>query len=366
MTAVDAAGERDGARPVRDEDAFDVDAAHAWLAARVPALAGPPPEVRQFSGGASNLTYLLRYPGRELILRRPPAGKKAASAHDMGREYRVQSLLAPVYPYVPAMVAFCDDASVIGAEFYVMERVAGLIPRASLPPEVPRDPATVRRLCEAVVDRLVELHQVDAEAAGLGELGRGRGYVQRQVRGWSERYRAAKTWNVPRFEHVMAWLEDNRPDDVDHCVIHNDYRFDNVVLDPADPARVVGVLDWELATLGDPLMDLGSSLAYWVQADDDRLFKAFRRQPTHLPGMLTRQEVVRRYAERTGLDVGADQWRFYEVFGLFRVAVIAQQIYLRYHRRETRNPAFRHYWLAVRFLHRRCRKVMRKGPIGWR
>jgi len=364
VTAVDDAAERDGARPVRDEDAFDVGAAHAWLAARVPELAGPPPQVRQFSGGSSNLTYLLRYPGRDLILRRPPAGRKAASAHDMGREYRVQSLLAPVYPYVPAMVAFCDDASVIGAEFYVMERVAGLIPRASLPPEVPGDPDTVRRLCEAVVDRLVELHQVDAEAAGLGELGRGRGYVERQVRGWSERYRAARTWNVPSFERVMAWLEDNRPEDVAHCVIHNDYRFDNVVLDPADPARVVGVLDWELATLGDPLMDLGSSLAYWVQSDDDRLFKAFRRQPTHLPGMLTRQEVVARYAERTGLAVG--DWRFYEVFGLFRVAVIAQQIYLRYHRRETRNPAFRHYWLAVRLLHRRCRKVMRKGPIGWR
>ena len=355
------------ARDVRAEDAFDVAAAHGWLSAQVPELAGAEPEVRQFPGGASNLTYLLRYPGRELILRRPPAGTKAASAHDMAREYRVQSLLAPVYPYVPRMVAFCGEPGVIGGEFYVMERVAGLIPRSRLPESVPRDEATVRALCESVVDRLVDLHLVDPHAAGLDGMGKGAGYVERQVRGWSGRYRAAKTWNVPSFEKVMAWLEANRPGDVAQCVIHNDYRFDNVVLDPDEPTRVVAVLDWELATIGDPLMDLGGSLAYWVQADDDRLFRAFRRQPTHLPGMLTRQQVVRRYAERTGRAqaLSADTWRFYEVFGLFRLAVIAQQIYFRYHRRQTRNPAFRNLWLAVNYLHHRCRKVMRKGPIGW-
>ena len=351
------------AKPVRDEDAFDVPAVHAWLSTQAPELAGPVPEVRQFSGGASNLTYLLAYPGRELILRRPPAGHKAASAHDMAREYRVQSLLAPAYPYVPRMVAYCGDASVIGAEFYVMERIAGLIPRARLPRQVPRDEATVRALCESVVDRLVELHQVDPQAAGLGDLGKGWGYVERQVRGWSQRYTASKTWNVPSFTKVMAWLEANRPADVAQRVVHNDYRFDNVVLDPDEPTRVVGVLDWEMATVGDPLMDLGGSLAYWVQAGDSRPFRAFKLQPTDAPGMLTRQEVVRRYAERTGLAV--DDWRFYEVFGLFRVAVIAQQISYRYMRGETTNPAFRKFWLAVNYLHARCRRVIRQGPIGW-
>lgn len=352
---------------MRAEDAFDVAAVHAWLAARTPELAGPPPEVRQFRGGSSNLTYLLRYPGRDLILRRPPAGHKAASAHDMGREYRVQSRLAPVYPFVPRMVAFCDDHAVLGADFYVMERIDGLILRKELPPELGLDAGGVRRLCTAVVDRFAELHAIDPEAAGLADLGKGPGYVHRQVTGWSARYRAARTWNVPRFERVMAWLDAHQPGDVGQRLLHNDYRFDNVVLDPADPARIVGVLDWEMATVGDPLMDLGSSLAYWVQADDDGAFRRFRMQPTHAPGMLTRREVVARHAERTGIAAGldADTWRFYEAFGLFRLAVVAQQLYARYHRGETTNPAFKRMFVAVNYLHRRCRRVIRSGPVGW-
>jgi aminoglycoside phosphotransferase (APT) family kinase protein len=346
----------DAARPVRDEDAFDVGAVHGWLSPRVEGLGDDPPEVRQFSGGASNLTYLLSYPARDLVLRRPPHGTKAASAHDMAREHRVQARLAPVFPYVPAMVAYCDDTSVVGSEFYVMERLEGVILRANPPASLGLTEDRTRALCTTVIDRLADLHAVDVAAAGLSDLGRGSGYVERQVAGWSERYRAARTWNVPRFERVMAWLEAERPDDVGTCLIHNDYRFDNVVIDHDDPTRVVGVLDWEMATLGDPLMDLGAALAYWVQADDDRLFRAFRRQPTHLPGMLTRAEVVRRYADRSGLDVA--DWRFYEVYGLFRLAVIVQQIYARYAAKQTRNPAFRHFWLAVHLLERRCRRVI--------
>jgi aminoglycoside phosphotransferase (APT) family kinase protein len=348
---------RDEPRSVRGEDAFDVEAVHAWLADRVDDLGGSPPEVRQFSGGASNLPYLLRYPDRDLILRRPPAGEKAASAHDMRREHRVQSLLKPVYPCVPEMIAFCDDPAFIGSEFYVMERLEGIILRADLPPGLDLTEPQVRELCTSVVDGLIDLHAIDPEEAGLTGLGRGEGYVERQISGWSKRYRAARTWNVPRFEKVMAWLEANRPADVASRVIHNDYRFDNVVLDPDDPTRIVGVLDWEMATLGDPLMDLGASLAYWVQADDDRVFAAFRRQPTHVPGMLTRAEVVDRYLERTGFSIG--DWRFYEVYGLFRLAVIVQQIYRRYARRETRNPAFRFFWVAVHLLDRRC--IIRRG-----
>lgn len=347
----------EGARAVRDEDAFDVAALDAWLRERAGGLSGPP-DVRQFSGGASNLTYLLRYPGRDLILRRPPPGAKAASAHDMAREHRVQQALKPVYPYVPEMVALCQDPGVLGSDFYVMERVEGTILRQDIPPELGLDAAATRRLCESVVDRLVDLHAVDPTgAAGLADLGRGPGYVRRQVEGWSGRYRAARTRNAPSFARVMRWLDERQPADAGACVIHNDFRFDNVVLAPDDPQRIVGVLDWEMATVGDPLMDLGGALAYWVESGDDRVMRAFRRQPTHRPGMLTRAEVVERYAERTGRTI--DDWAFYEVFGLFRLAVIIQQIYRRYSLGQTRNPAFRHYWLAVRYLDRRCRRIIR-------
>jgi aminoglycoside phosphotransferase (APT) family kinase protein len=345
----------DGAKAVRDEDAFDVVAVDGWLQGIQPGLSGPP-EVKQFSGGASNLTYLLRYPERDLILRRPPPGTKAASAHDMAREYRVQDSLKPVFPYVPTMVGLCQDESVIGSDFYVMERLEGTILRKEIPSDLGLDPAGLRGLCESVIDRLVDLHSVDPTAAGLADMGKGPGYVRRQVEGWSRRYRAAKTWNVPSFERVMRWLDENQPDDVAQCVIHNDFRLDNVVLAPGDQ-RIVGILDWEMATIGDPLMDLGGAMAYWVQADDDRLFHLLRRQPTNAPGMLTRQEVVALYAARSGGEI--DNWVFYEVFGLFRLATILQQIYYRYHHKQTRNPAFRHFWLGVRYLDRRCRKIIK-------
>jgi len=197
------------------------------------------------------------------------------------------------------------------------------------------------------------------KGTNLAELGKGAGYCQRQIAGWSDRYEKARTWNVPAFTGVRAWLKANTPQDVATCVIHGDWRLDNVVLDPDDPTRIIGVLDWEMATLGDPLMDLGNALAYWVQADDGVLMRSTRRQPSHLPGMLTRQEVVARYLEKSGRKV--DNWAFYEVYGLFRLAVIAQQIYYRYHHKQTRNPAFRHFWLLIHYLHWRCRRVIAKG-----
>jgi aminoglycoside phosphotransferase (APT) family kinase protein len=346
------------ARPVRDEDAFDVSAVDDWLRPHAPGVTGPP-EVRQFSGGASNLTYLLSYPERDLILRRPPAGTKAASAHDMAREYRVQRALKPAFPYVPEMVGLCQDHSVIGSDFYVMEPVLGTILRKDLPSGLDLDAAGARRLCESLIDRLVDLHQVDPAAAGLADLGKGPGYVARQVEGWSRRYGAAKTWNVPSFEKVMRWLDANQPGDVGACIIHNDFRLDNVVLAPDDPQRIVGILDWEMATIGDPLMDLGGALAYWVEPGDGRFMQSLRRQPTTAPGMLSRDEVVAHYAARTGRQI--DDWRFYEAFGLFRVATILQQIYNRYHRKQTRNPTFRNFWIAVNYLDRRCRKVLRQA-----
>ncbi len=343
---------------LRDEDVFEIDAVDAWLKKQIDGLEGTP-EVEQFSRGASNLTYRLRYENRDLILRRPPPGTKAKSAHNMVREHDIQKALKPVYPWVPEMLALCTDESVIGCDFYVMERMEGVILRKNLPPALNFDRQQVETLCRNAVDRLIELHSVDVEAAGLSELGKGAGYNRRQIEGWSERYKRAKTWNVLPGHYVMDWLADNIPDEVAICVIHGDFRFDNLVLDADDPLKIIGVLDWELATLGDPLMDLGNSLAYWVQADDDRYFRGFRRQPTHVPGMMKRPEVVEYYCERMGLK--PDNWAFYEVYGLFRLAVIAQQIYYRYHHRQTRNPQFRHFWIAVNYLLWRCRKLIRSA-----
>ena len=337
------------------EKELDTAAVDAWLRERVPGLAGPP-RVSVFHGGASNWTYRLEYEGDDLVLRRPPAGTKAKSAHDMGREFRIQSALSPVYPFVPEMIAFCDDASVIGSEFYVMRRIPGLILRARLPVGLVLGPEAARALCLQVVDRLVDLHRVDARAAGLENFGKGAGYARRQIEGWTGRYGEARTWNVPRFRRVLAWLRANTPDDVATCVIHNDFRLDNLVLDPAEPTRIAGVLDWEMATLGDPLMDLGNSLAYWVEAGDDVVARATRRQPTHLAGMLTRREVAAAYFERSGL--APRDTTFYEVYGLFRLAAIAQQIYFRFHAGQTRNPAFRRFWLMAHYLEWRCMRLI--------
>jgi len=357
MSGADAQFLTDRGGAVREGEALDVAAVEGWMREQGVQLHGEA-ELTQFSGGASNWTYRLKYANRDLILRRPPAGTRAKSAHDMQREYRVQSALKPQYPAVPDMVALCTDESVIGCDFYVMDRIDGIIPRANLPRGLELGEAQVRELCENAIDKLAELHGVDYRAAGLETLGRGEGYVRRQVEGWSARYLKARTWNVPSFRRVRDWLHANMPDDVATCVIHNDWRFDNLVLDAADPTRIIGVLDWEMATLGDPLMDLGSALAYWVQADDDRFMRSLRRQPTHLPGMLTRREVVNRYLENSGLR--CDNWTFYEVFGLFRLAVIVQQIYYRYHHRQTRNPAFKRFWLLVHYFHRRCRRLLRE------
>ncbi|MGY1802387.1 phosphotransferase family protein [Blastococcus sp. SYSU D00922] len=354
------------ARDVRAEDAFDVGAAAAWLAAHADREAAgvdlaAVPEVRQFSGGVSNLTYLLRYPDGDLILRRPPRGTHHKGAHDMAREHRIQTALGRVLPYVPRTVALCEDASVVGTPFYVMRRIEGPIPRKELPRDVRLSRDEVAALCRNVVDLLVELHAVDVAAAGLADLGKGPGYVRRQVEGWSERYRRARTWNVGSFSTVMRWLDENQPGDRAHTLVHNDFRFDNVVLDPDDPTQPIGLLDWELATVGDPLMDLAGSLGYWLQADDGRLMQVFRRQPTHLPGMMTREQVVAHYAERSGRTVTRSEWAWYEVFGLFRVAVIAQQVYQRYWTGQTTNRQFRLFGVAVVLLELRCRRIIARA-----
>ena len=342
---------------VRDEDDVDIEAVADWLRTHALAfrddLVGTP-QVRQYAGGASNLTYLLRWPERDLVLRRPPTGAKAAGAHDMGREFTVQAALAPHFPYVATMVGHCTDPAVIGSEFYVMEKLDGLVPRVDFGFEI--SPEQVDRLCRNAVDVLIDLHSVDlAEAPDLAALGKGEGYVARQVAGWTRRFADARTDDTGDWSDVVAWLSEHQPTDVAQRLIHNDYRFDNLVLDAADPTRVVGVLDWEMATVGDPLMDLSGVTAYWVEVGDSDFLQRFRRQPTTAPGMWTRDQVVAYYAERTGFAITPERWRFYEVFGLFRLAVIAQQIFYRYAHGQTTNEAYAIFGPAVAALEAECR-----------
>jgi aminoglycoside phosphotransferase (APT) family kinase protein len=346
----------DQAKSVRQGEELNIKAVQEWLKqnADVP---NELPTITQYSGGASNWTYCLTYSNQEFILRRPPAGTKAKSAHDMNREFQVQSKLKPVFQYVPKMIALCQDENVIGCDFYVMEKLTGIIPRANLPKGLLLSESEVRLLCTNVLDKLIQLHQVDYQAAGLATLGKGEGYTRRQIEGWTARYGKAKTWNVPSYQKVSDWLNERIPKDVATCVIHNDYRFDNVVLSAENPTEVIGILDWELSTLGDPLMELGSSLAYWIEETDNFVMKSSRRQPTNLKGMFTRQEVVEYYLDKTGFKT--DNWAFYEVYGLFRLAGILQQIYYRYHHKQTNNPAFKRFWILGNVLNWRCLKVMK-------
>ena len=351
MSVIDVGGN------VREGEELEVAAVENWLKQQGIELHGQA-DVTQYSGGASNWTYRLKYNNADLILRRPPKGTKAKSAHDMAREYHVQHHLSPFYSVLPEMVALCQDESVIGCDFYVMKRIKGIIPRAKLPPELQFGEAEVNKLCVNVIDKLIELHQVPYQGTELEKLGKGDGYCRRQVEGWDARFEKARTLNVPSFKFVRKWLLENIPDDTNTCIIHNDWRFDNVILDPNNPTEVIGVLDWEMATLGDPLMDLGSALAYWVEETDNMIFKSTRRQPTHLKGMFTRKQVVDYYLKK--MDMQTENWTFYEVFGIFRLAVIAQQIYYRYYHQQTNNPAFKDFWIVIHALHIRALKLIGK------
>jgi aminoglycoside phosphotransferase (APT) family kinase protein len=328
----------------RDDNAFDTGRLVEWLRECLPEWPSGALQLSQFQGGASNLTFELQMGDKRLILRRPPPGTKPRSGHDMGREFRVLSGLYGHYP-CPRPLAYCDETDVIGAPFYVMEKVEGIILRRDPPQGLDYGPERAGHLCRALWDQQIALHELDYAAAGLADLGRPEGYVARQVEGWNERYRRARTEDAPACEEIMHWLErEQPPDGARPGLIHNDYRFDNVVLDPTDQLSIIAVLDWEMCTLGDPLMDLGCSLAYWVEAGDPAPMQTIRMQPSGLPGMMTRADVVRYYTEQTGRAV--DNPRFYYVFGLFRLAVIAQQIYFRFYNGQSRNPrhqAFGHF-----------------------
>ena len=297
-----------------------------------------PLEIAQFPSGHSNLTYFLRLGDRELVLRRPPFGTKVKSAHDMGREYRVLAKLHGAYSPAPEVLLYSDDLSILGSPFYLMKPIHGIILRRALPPGFDFPPDIARRLSESFVQNLARLHGLDYAAIGLADLGKPLGYLERQVRGWIERYHGSKTHELAEVEPISAWLTKNLPPSGEAALIHNDYKFDNVVLDSADITKIVGVLDWEMCTIGDPLSDLGTALAYWVQAGDPEELQKIRWGPTNSPGTLTRSELVERYARMTGRDV--DPMVFYVAFARFKVAVIVQQIYYRYHHGLTKDQRF--------------------------
>ncbi len=350
-----------GAQEVRPGEELDVARVEAYLKDTLDGLGGPL-TLKQFPSGYSNLTYLVTIGDRELVLRRPPFGTKAKTAHDMGREYRVLSALDGVFPYAPRPLLYTEDEAIIGCPFYVMERIPGIILRREPPPGLNLSPAQMGALCRRLFEILVELHGIDFRAVGLGDFGKPEGYVKRQVEGWSRRYRNARTPDAPDGEEVMAWIAQKMPPDSDPpALIHGDFKLDNVVLDPADPTRIIGVLDWEMATVGDPLMDLGNSMAYWVEAGDPPDRQAIRRMPTNLDGALTRAEAVELYLRKSGRVV--ENFEYYYVFGLFRLAVIGQQIYYRFYHGQTQDQRFQAIILAVQVLDKTAREIIQRSKL---
>jgi len=353
----------DPTRPQRKGEELNTPGVTAFLRKHIPGLEGEL-VIEQFPSGHSNLTYLLAMGDREMVLRRPPFGAEGIkSGHDMSREYRILSRLHKVYPAAPEPLAYCDDESVNGASFYVMERKKGIILRKELPRGLDMDPATMNGLCRSLVDNLVAIHSIDYEEIGLGDLGRPEGFLARQVEGWAGRYDKARTDDIPEAEPVVKWCRENVPVSPAPTLIHNDYKFDNVVLDPERITCIIGVLDWEMSTVGDPLLDLGVTLSYWVQRDDPDDLALARLLPTHLEGAFTRREIVDRYAEKTGRDVS--HVNFYLAFALFKLAVIAQQIYYRYAKGFTKDERFAMLLPGVMILMKYAHKVIESGSIDF-
>ena len=352
--------ELDHAVPVRPGEELNEPRLEAYLREHLPQFAGPL-VVEQFPHGFSNLTYLIRLGPQELVLRRPPFGNQVATAHDMSREYRVLSKLSAAFPAAPHANLFCDDTSVLGAPFYVMQHRRGVILRKSLPPALLLDPSTAAGVGKSLIHTLARLHAVDYQAAGLADLGKPAGYVARQVTGWSERYAKARTDDLQAMERVGRWLIENMPAESGAAAIHNDFKYDNVVLDPADLTRVLAVLDWEMATLGDPLMDLGTTLGYWVEASDPEALQRAAVGPTMLPGSLTRQQLVECYEQSTGRKISSPL--FYYCFGLFKIAVIIQQIYARFVRGHTHDPRFARLNEVVAVVSQQADRAIEGGMI---
>ena len=342
--------------PVRASEQLDWDALAGYARERLAAELGDrfdataPMIVEQFPGGHSNLTYLLRFGRQECVMRRPPFGPVPPKAHDMARECRILAAVHPVFPLAPQPYVLCEDASVIGSTFYLMERRHGLVVRYDEPPEIADQPEARRRVSAAMVDALADLHAVEINAHGLAALGKPSGFVERQVRGWSERWKRSQTSEQPGMDLLAAWLVDRLPPDAARpTLLHGDFKLDNVMLDALDVGRLIAVFDWEMSAVGDPLVDLGILLAYWVHtvpaSQGDALTSVTRR-----PGWFTRAEMLERYAARTGSDL--TKIEFYEVFAVFKLAVVLQQIFYRFHRGQTDDARFARLDERVKWLER--------------
>ena len=331
-------------KPVRASEQLHWDALSRYVREKLSTVLGEefdaeaPLTIEQFPGGHSNLTYLLRFGSQEFVMRRPPFGPVPPKAHDMAREYRILEAVHPVYPLAPQPFVLCEDASVIGSVFYVMERRHGLVVRSDEPPELVNRPDERRRASVAVVDALARLHAVNIEAHGLAALGKPAGFVERQVRGWSERWRGSQTTELPEMDALAAWLAERLPSDsLRQTLVHGDFKLDNMMLDALDVGRIVGVFDWEMSAVGDPLVDLGIMLGYWVHTAIDSQRDTVA-SVTHREGWFTRAEILERYGARTRFDL--TNVAFYEVFAVFKLAVVLQQIFYRYTRGQTDDPRF--------------------------
>jgi aminoglycoside phosphotransferase (APT) family kinase protein len=345
---------------VRQGEELDLSKLEPFLRSHFPNEPAPL-RIQQFPSGHSNLTYLLQLGSKELVLRRPPFGSMVKSAHDMNREFRVLSRLHCVYTPAPNVLFYCDDESILGVPFYVMEPVHGVILRRDPPSGLDFLPEKARRLSESFVENLALLHSLDYAAVGLADLGRPQGYVERQVRGWIERYHGSKTHDHPEVEKISDWMQQRIPSTGGASLIHNDYKYDNVVLDPGDITKIIGVLDWEMCTIGDPLADLGTTLAYWVDAADPEELQENRCGPTTHPGSFTRAELVEYYVQKTGHD--ASQMPFFLTLARFKLAVIVQQIYYRYHLGLTKDERFASMPRRINILLRSSLYATQTGKI---
>lgn len=328
--------EFDSPGEVRPDEQLDKEKLTRWLAGAIPGLVGPM-QVTQFHGGHANLTYMVSFGDRDIVIRRPPLGPVAPKSHDMEREFRALSGLAPQFSHSPRPLGFCADEEVIGAPFLVMERRRGYVIRSAWPDFLPESPDLRARISKDLVDALADLHTVDTTRAELASLGRPDGFVERQVRGWLGRWEAAKTREIPDMDRAAAWCLEHLPAPQAVSVLHNDYKLDNCMFDAEDPGHLVAIFDWDMASLGDPLVDLGTLLGYWSEASDD-MGRGTAGGVTMLDGFLTREQLTRRYAERTGFDVS--NIGFYETFALFKTAVVIEQIYVRWVRGQTKDARF--------------------------
>jgi aminoglycoside phosphotransferase (APT) family kinase protein len=317
--------------------------------------------IEQFPAGSSNLTYSVKIGDQEFVLRRPPFGNQVKSAHDMSREFNVLSRLSKIYKPAPKPLLYCANTEIIGSEFYLMERRRGLIVRGKSPIELENSTELQREVCKSFIENLVELHSLDYEKAGLGELGKPEGYARRQVEGWTKRYFNAKTDEHFELEKAIEWLNADIPETHGAALIHNDYKFDNVMLNPENLTEIVAVLDWEMTTIGEPLMDLGSSLAYWMSREngDDLLNMPFN--PRVLMENISRTELVEIYAEKSQTKVA--NILYYYVFGTFKLAVIAQQIYFRFAKGFTQDKRFATFNSFVNSLGKIALHAIEKGKI---